>query len=584
MSLTTTLYTALSGLQANQSALRVVSNNIANVNTIGYTRKIADPQSRVIAGQGAGVQLGAIHRNVDAALAAELRNATTGLKGLELKQQFFERMQDMFGSLGSNSSVGTMISDFSNRLAALSTNPESVSLRLDAVTSGVRMAQRFNAMSRDTQQLRFEADNQITDAINAVNADLATIQDLNHQITQAKLRNLPTGDLEDQRDLALSRISEKMDVTTFARENGEITVFTRSGRTLLDGQPQLLSHAAVSGMQAATTYPGAIDGIDLGGNDITADFRSGRIASLIELRDRTLPDLTAQTNQLATALRDEINRIHNQGTGLPAAATLTGSRPQTGTAASYTGPVTVALMNADGTVAFSGTLPAPATLDAAGFAAALNTALSALDPGASASVSGGVVTVTGGSYGVVVGGGAIDPGAGQPATNLSDFLHLNDFFVGNDPTGSDLAGVLAVRSDIVADPSLLSRGELRQDGSGNFYVGAGDHEVLDQLAAKFNEPLNFGAVGGLPSAGTTLAGYAANILAANATAAVNVDHDLDFTTTLQQELDSRLSAQSGVNMDEELASMVVLQNAYAASARIITVASEMFDILVSLGR
>ncbi|MGD9741764.1 MAG: flagellar hook-associated protein FlgK [Dongiaceae bacterium] len=584
MSLTTTLYTALSGLQANQSALRVVSNNVANVNTIGYTRKIADPQSRVIAGQGAGVQLGAIHRNVDAALAAEVRSTTTSLKGLELKQQFFERMQDMFGSLGSNSSVGTMITDFSNRLSGLTANPESVSLRLDAVASGVRLTERFNAMSRDTQQLRYEADRQIADAIEAVNTDLTNIQDLNDQITQAKLRNLPTGDLEDQRDLALSRISEKMQISTFTRENGEITVFTSGGRTLLDGQPQFLSHAAASGLQAAVTYPGGIDGIHLGGNDITADFRSGSIAAAIELRDRTLPALTAQTNQLAAALRDEINRIHNQGTGLPAATTLTGSRPQTGTAASYAGPVTVALTNPDGTVAFSGTLPAPATLDAAGFAAALNTALAALDPGASASVSGGTVTVNGGSYGAVVSGGTIDPGGGQPSTNLSDFLHLNDFFVGNDATGADLAGVLAVRSDIRADPSLLSRGELRQDSGGGDYVGAGDHSVLDRIVAKFNAQIDFTAVGGLPSAGTTLAGYAANILAANATAAAAIDHDVDFTTTMQQELDSRMSAQSGVNMDEELANMVVLQNAYAASARVVTVATEMFDILVSLGR
>jgi flagellar hook-associated protein 1 FlgK len=253
MSLTTTLYTALSGLQANQSALRVVSNNVANVNTIGYTRKIADPQSRVIAGQGAGVQLGAIHRNVDAALAAEVRSTTTSLKGLELKQQFFERMQDMFGSLGSNSSVGTMITDFSNRLSGLTANPESVSLRLDAVASGVRLTERFNAMSRDTQQLRYEADRRIADAIEAVNTDLTNIQDLNDQITQAKLRNLPTGDLEDQRDLALSRISEKMQISTFTRENGEITVFTSGGRTLLDGQPPFLSHAATSGLQAAVT-------------------------------------------------------------------------------------------------------------------------------------------------------------------------------------------------------------------------------------------------------------------------------------------------------------------------------------------
>jgi flagellar hook-associated protein 1 len=584
MSLSTALYTALTGLQTNQTSLRVVSNNVANVNTIGYTRKIADPQSRVIGGTGAGVQLGPIHRNVDDALANQVRNSTTSLKGFEIRQQFFQRMQDMFGSPDSNSSLGAMISEFSNKLAGLAVNPESVSLRLDTVSSAVRMTQRLNQMSDDVQQLRLEADSAIGDAIDQVNTALSNIEDLNHQISAAKLRNLPTGDLEDQRDLALTSISEQMEITTFGRENGEITVFTRTGRTLLDGQPQFLSHATTTGLQAATTYPGAIDGIDLGGNDITNDFRNGKIASLIDLRDHQLPQLTQQTNQLAITLRDEINRIHNQGTGLPAATRLTSSRAQTATAAAYAGPVTVALTNPDGTVAFSGALPAPGTLDAAGFAAALNTVLAGFGAGASASETGGVVTVDGGAFGVAISGGTIDPGGGEPTTNLSDFLHLNDFFVGDDPTGADLGGVIAVRSDIAADPSLLSRGQLRQDAGGNYYVGAGDHAVLDQLVAKFAEQLSFAAVGGLPTASTTLAGYAADILSANATAAASNDRDVEFTTTLQQELSTRLSSQSGVNMDEELANMVVLQNAYAASARVVTTASQMFDILLSMGR
>jgi len=584
MSLNIALFNALSGLQTNQTQLRVVSNNIANVNTVGYTRKLADPQSRVVAGMGAGVQLGPIHRSVDTALAEQVRNTTTNLRGLEVTQQFFQRMQDMFGSPGSNSSLGAMISDFSNKLAGLATNPESVSLRLDSVSSAVRMAQRFNQMSADAQQLRLEADGAIGDAVDAVNVELANINDLNQQISAAKLRNLPTGDLEDQRDLALSRISEQMEITTFGRENGEITIFTKTGRTLLDGQPEFLSHSRATAISASATYPGAIPGIDLGGNDITNDFRSGKIASLIALRDQSLPQLTQQINQLATSMRDEINRVHNQGTGLPAATRLVGSRAQSATAAAFTGPVTVALTNPDGTVAFSGTLGAPGTLDAAGFTAALNTVLTGFGVGAGASQTGGVVTVDGATYGVVISGGTVDPGSGQPTTNLSDFLHLNDLFVGNDLTGGDLGSVIAVRSDIASNPSLISRGQLRQDGAGTWYVGAGDHAVIDQLVAKFADQLSFGAVGGLPAASTTLAGYAADILSANATAAASNQRDVEFSTTLQQELDNRLSSQSGVNMDEELSNMVVLQNAYAASARVVTTASEMFDILLSLGR
>jgi flagellar hook-associated protein 1 FlgK len=584
MSLTSSLYTALTGLQTNQSAMRVLSNNITNANTPGYTRKIAELQSRVIAGTGAGVQMGSIDRYVDQALQVQLRSTTSDFNGLDVRQQFYQRMQDMFGSPNSNSSLAAMISDFSTSMTALTTNPESVSLRLDVVTNAQRTAQNLNSMSADTQQLRQEADSQISDAVGIVNTQLTTIDKLNDQIVAAKLRGIETGDLEDQRDLAVSKISEQMDVSTYTRDNGQMVIFTKAGRTLLDGNPSPLTHTPASSLQAAVTYPAGIDGITVNGADITNEIGSGKIAGLVQLRDTTLPNFTAEINQLATNLRDEVNKIHNQGTGLPAPKTLTSSRPQTGTAASLTGTVTVTLLNPDGTAAFSGTLPAPGTLDAAGFATAFNTVLSGFGVGASASNSGGTVTLNGGTYGVAITGGTVDPGGGAATTNLSDYLHLNDFYVGTDPTGVDLAAVLKVRDDIQTNPSLLSRGALQQDAALNWYVGAGDSSVVTALAAKLTTGTAFAATGNLPASTTSFADYAANILSQNASAAAQVDNDHSFTQSLKSEIESRFGSESGVNTDEELSNMIVLQNAYAASGRIMTTVSQMFDVLIGLGK
>ena len=584
MSLTSSLYTALTGLQTNQSAMRVLSNNITNANTPGYTRKIAELQSRVIAGTGAGVQMGSIDRYVDQALQVQLRSTTSDFNGLDVRQQFYQRMQDMFGSPNSNSSLAAMISDFSTSMTALTTNPESVSLRLDVVTNAQRTAQNLNSMSADTQQLRQEADSQISDAVGIVNTQLTTIDKLNDQIVAAKLRGIETGNLEDQRDLAVSKISEQMDVSTYTRDNGQMVIFTKAGRTLLDGNPSPLTHTPASSLQAAVTYPAGIDGITVNGADITNEIGSGKIAGLVQLRDTTLPNFTAEINQLATNLRDEVNKIHNQGTGLPAPETLTSSRPQTGTAASLTGTVTVTLLNPDGTAAFSGTLPAPGTLDAAGFATAFNTVLSGFGVGASASNSGGTVTLNGGTYGVAITGGTVDPGGGAATTNLSDYLHLNDFYVGTDPTGVDLAAVLKVRDDIQTNPSLLSRGALQQDAALNWYVGAGDSSVATALAAKLTTGTAFAATGNLPASTTSFADYAANILSQNASAAAQVDNDHSFTQSLKSEIESRFGSESGVNTDEELSNMIVLQNAYAASGRIMTTVSQMFDVLIGLGK
>jgi flagellar hook-associated protein 1 FlgK len=582
MSLTSSLYTALTGLQTTQSAMRVLSNNVTNVNTPGYTRKVAELQNVVIAGAGVGVKLGDINRNVDTALQSQLRATTSDFNGLDVTQQFFKRLQDMFGSPDSDSSLGAMMSDFSTSVSALTSNPESVSLRLDVVTNATRAAQSLNSMSASTQQLRQEADSQISDSIQIVNDQLTTIDKLNNQIVAAKIRGQPTGDLEDQRDQAVSKISEQMDVSTYVRDNGQMVVFTTAGRVLLDCDPATMTHSAASGMQAAISYPGSIDGIHVNGADITNEIQSGKIAAQIKLRDTTLPNFGAELNQLATKLRDEVNTIHNQGTGLPAAKTLASSRPQMGTATSLAGTVTVTLLNPDGTAAFSGAMPAPGTLDAAGFASALNTVLTGFGVGASATNNSGTVTLNGGGYGVAITGGTVDPGGGQPTTNLSDYLHLNDFFVGNDPTGVDFAAVIKVRDDIQADPSLISRGALQQDALLNWYVGAGDSSVVTALAAKLNSSVNFAATGDLPASSTNFADYAANIVSQNSSAAAQVDDEHSFTQSMMQQIQDRFSTQSGVNTDEELSNLIVLQNAYAASGRIVSVVSQMYDVLMAI--
>src|SRR5262249_51140063 len=143
-----------------------------------------------------------------------------------------------------------------------------------------------------------------------------------------------TADLEDQRDLALNKLSDQIGIRYFTRDTGEVVVMSPTDRTLLDGVPPTLTHSAASSMSASVTYPGTLDGIDIGGTDITSTLTKGQIGALIALRDSTLPGLTEEISQLAGTLRDEINRVHNEGTGLPAATTLTSSRAQTGTAAS----------------------------------------------------------------------------------------------------------------------------------------------------------------------------------------------------------------------------------------------------------
>jgi flagellar hook-associated protein 1 FlgK len=141
---------------------------------------------------------------------------------------------------------------------------------------------------------------------------------------------------------------------------------------------------------------------------------------------------------------------------------------------------------------------------------------------------------------------------------------------------------LSVRADILQRPDLLSRGTLRNDGTAD-YLSPGDDEIARRLAAAFTENLSFGSVGGLPAVETTLAGYGNALLSFNAGNAAAANTDLDYQETLFSNLKDKALSFSGVNLDEELSNMVLYQNSYQASARLVQAANEMFDVLVNLG-
>ena len=123
-SLTSALRTAQSGLLTNQSALDAVSNNIANVNSAGYSRKIVQLETRVVEGVGAGVQVAEITRAIDEGLLKNLRLEISALEDYTAQQGFYDRIQDIFGSPADNTSVSHSISQLTQALQSLTLAPE----------------------------------------------------------------------------------------------------------------------------------------------------------------------------------------------------------------------------------------------------------------------------------------------------------------------------------------------------------------------------------------------------------------------------------------------------------------------------
>mgnify|MGYP000521498770 CR=1 FL=1 len=620
MSLSIALFNALSGLQVNQTALQVTSSNVANVNTPDYARKVHDQQTRLLAGVGAGVESAQIVRRIDEFLRRDLMKETTVTANAQVRSDYLNRMQAMFGSLGNNNALGNSITDLATALENVANSPEVAAHRFDAVNEAVEMAQYYKDMATQVQTLRTQTDAEISTAVETINEELEIIAELNAQIANNLVQGLPVGDLQDRRDVAVKTISEFMDLQEFTDSTGQIRLFTKSGRGLVSGTSvSELGYTITPYMTANESYPGTISGITLnGGVDITAEISTGKLGALIEMRDEQLPAMTAQLDQLVAQMRDQVNRVHNRGANTPFGlgtaagdpAAMYGSREITTPTDPLTlgSDVTFAILDANGNaVTAPMTLAAGATTPDAiltaidgylGTAPGYGTAawnnnrmeiklepgyrLAILDNGPAADMGDATITFD-----------ADGDAATENYLGFSNFFGLNDLFetpalsgggmaVANQRSDLGISSTLQVRQSIVDDPSYLSRGMLRGT-SPNLTLGVGDNEIAQQLADAFGENFDYASIADGPSAvATTFSGYAGVILSFNASQTAAADSTLDYQTFFFQDLQAKYQSEAGVNLDEELANMTIFQNAYNASARLVQAVDEMFDTLLSL--
>ena len=357
---------AYSALMTTQVQMRVTSSNIANADTDGYTRKIANQAATVLAGVGTGTTIVGISSTLDKLLLKSLMAAASEFGAAGTTASYTDRLQSLFGSTdGAGTSIASTIADLEAALLELAETPESESLQSVVVDTLDALAAQLRETSDGIQDLRADADDEIETKVQDVNAALRQIDELNDQISGAAALGQSTADLEDQRNQAIQGIAALMDVNYFVNSNGRMQVYTSSGQALLDGSVHALAYEGAGMVTAGTVYsatpPSGFDAISVDGKDITSHIKSGRIGALIDLRDDVLPAAQSELDELATELADALNAVHNQGTAIPPPASLTGSETVSATDAfSATGTVRFAVTDRDGV---PGVVPGPRPLE-----------------------------------------------------------------------------------------------------------------------------------------------------------------------------------------------------------------------------
>lgn len=578
MPLTVALNSALSSLRTIQTQMGVAASNIANADTQGYSRKYASQTTVVANGQGVGTVVEAITSKVDQNLLRDIAKAVSENEGASVTDDYLQQLQQAMGNLSSDDSGGTslssLLSDLQTSLESLAATPESDSLKSQLADSLDQVAAQLRDLSAQTQGLRADADQQISDTVADVNSGLQTIASLNEDIRRAAARGQSTADLEDQRMTALQGVAKALNVTYFIADNGDMRVYTAGNQPLLDSQVHELSHSSATTMSSATAYSagsGAIDGIMVDGTDITGALGTGSLGALVELRDKTLPDVQAELDQLAVGLRDSQNAIHNQGSASPPPNSLTGTASTAATdSLGGSGMVRIAVTAADGNVTAFGDLDLSSYATVGDLVGALD-AIAGLS--ATLDTDGHLTLIADDATGGVAINEMTSSIGGK---GLSSFFGLNDLLTG---TGAEN---IALRADLAAAAGAIATGKL--DSSAGLTVGSkavtsGDASVAQSLASAL-ESHSFAAAGALDDKQTSFSGYAASIISLTAQKTETATSAASARSTTLTALTDSFQSKSGVNVDEETARLNDLQNAYSASAQVITTLNKMFESLL----
>lgn len=301
------LNSALSGLKATNQQLGVISSNIANANTEGYSRKIQGQSTQVVGGVGVGVLLDGIVRRVDLDLEQDLWTQVSAAEGLNVQKKYLDRVQQFHGPPESGINIAAQFSDLGNELLKLADNPDDQFQQVQTLQQADRLVKKVNDFGNFIQESRNNAQEEARALVDRVNGLLERVAQLNKEILFNQGIGRTSADLEDQRDIAVKELSEYIEVKAFVRSDGVMSIQSSTSQELaateaqrLVFNPPQLSSSVVyrpdqdSAMGLYIAGSGNYDAIDLTQTEV-----GGRIGGLLKLRDETLTQMSAQLDEFA---------------------------------------------------------------------------------------------------------------------------------------------------------------------------------------------------------------------------------------------------------------------------------------------
>jgi flagellar hook-associated protein 1 FlgK len=342
---------AASGLNAQQQAIEVAGQNLANVNNPAYSRQVvveqaATPVQTSVGQEGDGVQVVSIQQIRDAMLDDQIQAENSTTSFLQTQQNALQTAQSDIGeqlqstsssdtSVGSTGGLDSDLSGLFNDFQALSTDPSSTANRQAVISQAQQLAAQFNQVDQSLSGLQAQLNQSVQTDVGSANQLLSQIAGLNQQIAVAQ--GAPGGtanDLVDLREEDLENLANLVNFQPVASSGGSVNVVV-DGQLLVSGstvEDTLQAYDAGGGNMLVSTA-------NAPGTPLT--LTGGSIQGAIDTRDGSLASLQGGLNQLASQLITQVNAVYSTGYDLNG---NTGANFFTGTDASDIG-VNAALAN-----------------------------------------------------------------------------------------------------------------------------------------------------------------------------------------------------------------------------------------------
>jgi len=620
MSLTQALSSALSGLQVTQANISMVAANVANADTPGYTRKVVN-QEATGGTSSIGVRVSDIQREIDLYIQKQLRVENAGASYADTRAQMYSQLQEIYGQPGADTSLESVYNSFTSALQTLATSPDDPGARTAVVNSAQLLAQQLNQLSNSVQGLRANAELSINDAVNQANEAMKQIASLNQQIAASTPGDSSTAALLDARDSYVDQLSKLMDVNVLSGDNNQVSIFTSSGIQLVGTQAAQLSFDAVGTMTPASQWSanpaqrgvGTITLIPPSGTPVdliqNRSIRSGTIAAYLQMRDQDLVQAQNQLDALAAGIAQALSDKTTAGTAVNPApqngfdVDIGGLSQGNKITVNYTDtatntPHTISLVRVDDPAALPLANTATATANDTVFGIDFSGGMASVITQINAALAGTGMTASNPSGTTLE---VLDDGLGNTVkvNSLSTTTTVTSlaggsaefplFTDGSAPytgaitsRGSEMLGLaarIAVNPSVVADPSTLvtyQPGTAVGDSTRPDFI----FQQLTQASQTFPSNTGIGTVTA-PFTGS-LTTYLRQIISQQGEAASAASNLKQGQDVVLNSLQQRFNDASGVNVDQEMANLLTLQNSYAANARVMSAVKDMLDALINM--